>query len=300
MASQIKLQRILYATDFLESSRLALDYAVALAARYGCTIVMVHAVELSEAAEEVEVQTGKPSVSRNMATGRLEALANGVRRLGINVETHVEEGFPADIVTNACECYNADLLVIGIHGVHRGVDHLLVGSNTERILLATTCPVLTIGAHVLAGVDLDLHFPKILYFSDLSPEAVAAAPYAAFFGREFNAPIEVCQLLPDGADADDDSTRELIDTYCAEIKDALGEARTDWCLPSVQLQRGMAVTQLIERAQSQHAGLIVLGVHTETHFGRHLHTSYAYRLLARATCPVLSVRIPYTASKQTA
>ncbi len=297
MATQISLKRILYATDFLESSRLALDYAVALAARYQATIVMVHAVELSEAAEVAEAETRLPSVSRKMAISRLEALANGVRRLGIEVQTHVEEGFPADIVTNACDYHHADLLVIGIHGVHRGIDHLVVGSNTERILLSTTCPVLTIGAHVLAGVDLDLHFPEILYFSDLSPEAVAAAPYAAFFGREFNAPIEVCQLLPEDADPNDHSTRDLINQYCADIKFALGETRSDWCLPSVQLQRGMAVTQLIERAQTQHAGLIVLGIHTETHFGRHLHTSYAYRLLARATCPVLSVRIPYTASK---
>ncbi|MBW4038543.1 MAG: universal stress protein [Acidobacteria bacterium] len=297
MATQISLKRILYATDFLESSRLALDYAVALAARYQATIVMVHAVELSEAAEVAEAETRLPSVSRKMAISRLEALANGVRRLGIEVQTHVEEGFPADIVTNACDYHHADLLVIGIHGVHRGIDHLVVGSNTERILLSTTCPVLTIGAHVLAGVDLDLHFPEILYFSDLSPEAVAAAPYAAFFGREFNAPIEVCQLLPEDADPNDHSTRDLINQYCADIKSALGETRSDWCLPSVQLQRGMAVTQLIERAQTQHAGLIVLGIHTETHFGRHLHTSYAYRLLARATCPVLSVRIPYTASK---
>lgn len=297
MAPEISLKRILYATDFLESSRLALDYAVALATRFKASIVMIHAVELSEAAGVVEAETRLPSVSRKVACGRLEALAEGVRRLGIEVETHVDEGVAAEIVSAACDRYTCDLLVLGIHGVHRGVDHLLIGSNTEKILLSTACPVLTIGAHVLAGVDLGLQFQEVLYFSDLSPEAVAAARYAAFFSREFSAPVEVCQLLPEDADPNDDSTRQLINTYCEDIKSSLGETRSDWCLPAVQLQRGMAVAQLIERSQSQHAGIIVLGVHTETHFGRHLHTSYAYRLLARATCPVLSVRMPYTASK---
>jgi nucleotide-binding universal stress UspA family protein len=52
----------------------------------------------------------------------------------------------------------------------------------------------------------------------------------------------------------------------------------------------MEVDQILDRAQSQNAGLIVLGVRTESQLGRHLHTSFAYHLLARATCPVLSVR----------
>jgi nucleotide-binding universal stress UspA family protein len=52
----------------------------------------------------------------------------------------------------------------------------------------------------------------------------------------------------------------------------------------------MELDEIIKRAQSQSAGLIVLGTHTESQLGRHLHTSFAYQLLAKATCPVVSVR----------
>jgi nucleotide-binding universal stress UspA family protein len=55
MSLELKVQRILFATDFLESSRLALDYAVAFAEHFKATIMMLHVVELSQAAREVEV-----------------------------------------------------------------------------------------------------------------------------------------------------------------------------------------------------------------------------------------------------
>jgi nucleotide-binding universal stress UspA family protein len=52
----------------------------------------------------------------------------------------------------------------------------------------------------------------------------------------------------------------------------------------------MELDEIIARAQNQSAGLIVLGVHTESQLGRRLHTSFAYQLLAKAACPVLSIR----------
>ena len=42
-----KIKTILYATDFFENSRLALDYAVAFAQHFGATIVMLHVALLA-------------------------------------------------------------------------------------------------------------------------------------------------------------------------------------------------------------------------------------------------------------
>lgn len=290
MIPEIKLKRILFATDFLESSRLALDYAVAFAERFHATIVMFHVVELTPAAMEAEVVSAGPSLMRRAAQQRLNALAAGVRRLGLVVEAHVEDGLPSNVILSAVERFNVDLLVLGVHGVHRGIEHLVIGSNTEKILLSAQCPTLTVGAHVLSGVDLQLHFDEIIYFSDFTPEATAAAPYAVFLGKVFDAPIEVCQLLPVIAENNEHLQKELADDYCNTMKRILGNSDSEWCRPAFQLERGMEMDQIIEHAQRQHAGLIVLGVRTESQLGRHLHTSFAYHLLAKATCPVLSVR----------
>jgi nucleotide-binding universal stress UspA family protein len=290
MPTEIQMNRILFATDFLESSRLALDYAVALATHFHATIIMLHVVELSSAAQDAEIRTSLPSLTRKFSQQRLEALANGVRRLGISIEVIVEAGLPSSVILQSCSVHSADLLVLGIHGVHRGLEHLLIGSNTERILLSANCPTLTVGAHVLSGVDLGLQLNEILYFSDLTPEATAAAPYAIFFSNQFSAPIDVCISIPPVAKGNALLTSQLAEAYSDSMKQVLQNSYPEWSTAAFQLEHGMEIDQIVERAQSEHAGLIVLGVHTESHLGRHLHISFAYHLLANATCPVLTVR----------
>jgi nucleotide-binding universal stress UspA family protein len=290
MLAAPKIKRILFATDFLESSRLALDYAVAFAHHFKATIVMFHALELSTPAVEAELTTARPSVSRNAALQRLASFASGVRCTGLEVETFVENDTPSDAILRAVDYHSADLLVLGIHGVHRGLAHLLVGSNTEKILCAATCPTMTVGAHVMAGVDPALHFKEIVYISDCTPEAAGAAPYAVFLGNEFQAPVDVCHLIPETADDGQRVSKDQAERYCESLRHVFPSSDPNWGEPSFHLERGIEASQIIDRAQSQSAGLIVLGVHTESHLGRHIHTSLAYQLLATATCPVISIR----------
>ncbi len=284
------IRRILFATDFFENSRLGLDYAVALAHHFHATILMLHAVELPQGASEAETFTRRPSLSRKESLGRLNALAAGVRRIGIEVETIVQDGIPSEVILAAVETHRADLLVLGVYGVHRGLNHLLVGSNTEKILLSARCPTLTIGPHVMAGVDLTLHLKQILYLYDFTPEADAAAPVALMLGRSFGVPVDVCQLLPDNAENDPQRREELAEQYRASLRQLSDSGESEPFLPPFQLDRNTAIQQIIERAKARTAGLIVLGVKGQTHLGRHLHTSFAYRLLAEATCPVMTVR----------
>lgn len=285
-------KRIVYATDFLESSRLALDYAAGFAYRYDATILMVHAIELTQPAREAEMVSGKASLLRKSAEERIEALAAGVRRLGIQVEVHLEEGNPWDVLLRAADPTRIDLLVLGTHGVHRGLDHLLIGSNTERILLSSCCPTLTVGRHVMGGVDLDLRLTEILYISDFSPEAAAAAPFALMLGRDFGAGVDICQVMPASAEHNAPMREALAKEYSETLRSLLPDGGHRWSSAAFQLDRGMMKEQVLERAKADAAGLIVLGVKSQSHLGRHLHTSFAYQLIAEATCPILTVHCP--------
>ena len=285
-----KNRTIVFATDFFESSRLALDYATGFAERYKAKVVMVHAIELTQPACEAEILGHKKSMLRVSAEQRLESLAQGVRRLGIEVITHTEAGEPSDVLVRMAEAYNADMLVLGTHGVHRGLGHLLLGSNVEKLLMESPCPTLTVGRHVMAGVDMHLRFSEVLYVSDFSAEAVAAAPYALLLARDFGAPIDVCQLMPDAAVNDPSIKVAMSTAYCDEMRRILPDADHYWCTPTFQLDRSLMTEQVLERAEMNSAGVVVLGIKAEPFLGRHLHTSFGYELLAKATCPILTVR----------
>jgi nucleotide-binding universal stress UspA family protein len=288
--NELKIARILFATDFLESSRLALDYTVAFAHHFKSTVTLLHAVELSPPAKEAEVVTARPCVSRTAAKERLDNFSIGLRRTGLNVETIVEDGTPCQVILDAVKAKSPDLLVLGVHGMHRGVGHLLIGSNTEKILLTVSCPTLTVGAHVLAGIDLRLKLNQIVYCTDFTPEAAAAAPYALLFGREFNVPVEVCHLAPNPLQDDSESIQKLAENYCDALRRTLPDTAGDWCMPAFHLKHGLDLDQILTRVETETAGLIVLGVRTESQLGRHLHSSFAYQLLTRAVCPVLSIK----------
>jgi nucleotide-binding universal stress UspA family protein len=289
MKDSLKIEKILFATDLLENSRLALDYAVAFAEQFNASILMLHVVQLSGAAHAAELEVHRACVSRLAAEERLNVLASGVRRLGLSVEAEVVDGLTCEMILRGVAKHKANLLVLGVHGVHRGVEHLLIGSNTEKIMLSATCPILTVGTHVLTGFDIKLHVKEILLFSDFTAESASAAPYALMLGREFALPVDVCQLLPPVAEGNERLKKQLAEDYCQSMKGVLDDDNSTWCQPAFQLERGMQLEQIVDRAKSQHAGLIVLGAHTETLVGRHLHTSFAYQVLGRATCPVFTI-----------
>lgn len=285
---RLSIKTILFATDFLESSRLALDYAVAFAHHFRATLLLLHAVELSPAAEEVEAMGRGPSVSRKAAEDRIANFASSLRRLGLTVETLVVDGTPHHVILNAVQQHVPDLLVLGVHGAHRGINHLLIGSNTEKILQIVSCPVLSVGAHVLAGIDVDVALHEILYCSDLSPETAPAAVYALQLGEEFKIPVVPCQASE--PDVDGQPTLQTVERYCSALRRFAPDIDEEWCTPEFYLQRAMTVKEILHRAETEQCGLIVLGVHRETQLGRHLHTTLAYQLLTRSVCPVLSIR----------
>jgi len=288
--NELKIKRILCATDFCENSRLALDYAVAFAHHFNATVVLLHALELSPPAEEAEVVTARSSRSRIAAEERLEAFASGLRRTGLEVKTVVEDGTPCQVILNAVEVHSPDLLVLGVHGNHHGVGHLLIGSNTEKILLTVSCPTLSIGAHILGNVHLGLKLKEILYCSDFTPEAAVAAPYAMLLGKEFEVPVDVCHLASTPSDQDPKSAQKLAEEYCDALRRTMPETADLWCTPAFHLKHALELNQILKRAEAETAGLIVLGVRAESQLGRHLHTSFGYQLLTRAVCPVLSIR----------
>jgi nucleotide-binding universal stress UspA family protein len=282
------MRSIVFATDFLESSRLALDFGVAFSHHYDAKLTIVHAFELSPEAEEAEFISHRPSLSREHALARLEGFAAGVRRLGINVVIDLREGEPCAAVLSSAAESNADLLVLGTHGVYRGLQHVLVGSNAEKILLSAHCPTLTVGRHVMAGFDLELNFNEVVCISDFSPESVTAAHYAAALGRDLGLRTVLLPVATEKAMGGYD-IRAKIEQFCLALTaDGQAPAR-EWCDPAYYLERIVSDQQLVHYSRVWGNSLLVLGVHSKSRLNRHLHASFAYELVAKASCPLLSV-----------
>ena len=131
---------LLVPVDFSESATRALDGAKALQTDDGATIHLVHVVQpippmylAGQIASYFELDPGL----RDRIEQHLGTWAGVVP----NSRTHITEGNPALEVARLSDALDADLIVMSTKGL-TGVEHLLVGSVTERVCRFSVVPVL--------------------------------------------------------------------------------------------------------------------------------------------------------------
>jgi len=141
--------RILVPTDFSEPSDAALDYARALADKFGATLHLLHVIEPGyiTGALSNEVFIGAtPGDYEMLVTDAQAKFAHRVLpsdRARYRTTTEVMTGPSADTIVDYAEVQHVDLIVMGTHG-RTGLAHLLMGSVAEHVVRMAPCPVLTV------------------------------------------------------------------------------------------------------------------------------------------------------------
>jgi nucleotide-binding universal stress UspA family protein len=142
----LHLKKILVPTDFSDTSKKAVQYALRFAEQFGCDIALLYVVEpatpMIGAPLGVEPYTDKDEFS--MAEKDLAALA---AESHINnehsVSSFVRIGHAPNEITKAARDFDVDLIIIATHG-YTSWRHLCMGSTTERVVRAAPCPVLVV------------------------------------------------------------------------------------------------------------------------------------------------------------
>ena len=137
-------QNILVPTDFSEMSDEALAYAQVLAKPFGATIHALHVVPDPHAeAWSIEATGmnlgGLLDTWQADAARRLDELTFG--DLPHTCTTKVGQAYKE--IISYTEGHDIDLIVMGTHG--RGaIEHMLLGSVTEKVVRSSPCPVVTV------------------------------------------------------------------------------------------------------------------------------------------------------------
>lgn len=138
------IRRVLIAVDFSKHSDRALELAVSLARTSGASIDLLHVLEEApEYAIRVSPEIAEfEARARAKSAERLESAGAALEKTGLSVRTHLQKGYPPDVISRRAASCKSDLIVMGTHG-HRGFDRLALGSVAERTLRLAPCAVLT-------------------------------------------------------------------------------------------------------------------------------------------------------------
>ncbi|MBN9244730.1 MAG: universal stress protein [Mesorhizobium sp.] len=146
-------KHILIPTDGSETAQRGVDYGLALARNLGAKATILTCTDPYPLSGLAVGAGWIPSEDELNAFNKSQAEAAGkvlqaVRTAAAshNVETallHASDARPATAILQTAEACGADLIVMGSHG-RRGVDRLLLGSQTAEVLARATIPVLVV------------------------------------------------------------------------------------------------------------------------------------------------------------
>ncbi len=150
------MKTILVPTDFSQQAQYALDFAYGIAKKNGATVRLLNVVEAPHgtsfnAMGEMTAPDGMDSMFFAQLLKRMrEQLTTQVENpkyKDILVEGDVQIGNPYESISRTIADQNVDLVVMGSQG-SSGLEEVLVGSNTEKVVRRSHCPVITVKAAV--------------------------------------------------------------------------------------------------------------------------------------------------------
>jgi nucleotide-binding universal stress UspA family protein len=134
--------KILLAYDGSEPAKKAFDRCLEMTGCFSAQLSIVVVIRPPEFAEDVETEAIIEN-ARNYFDPEIEDLKSRASAAGINPQTHIRVGHPAEQIIAAAEEWGADLIVTG----HRGkglFERWLLGSVSRLVIAYASCAVMVI------------------------------------------------------------------------------------------------------------------------------------------------------------
>lgn len=140
----MKIERILYPTDFTEKSALAREYAAYLAKSLNSCIHMLHAIEpIDNDGMDIEITEFYRDLEPQLKE-KLEKEKAFFSKSGLEVISEIIVGSRWKVINNYANEKAIDLIVIGSHGIRNEDGSVSVGTTSHKVIFSSHCPVLVI------------------------------------------------------------------------------------------------------------------------------------------------------------
>lgn len=287
------IAKVLLATDFSQASQHALEHAALIAARHDAELHVVHArVVGDDDPQDFPPLEAYQAALDALARANLEQLSIPFE---VPVHTHTERGISAaQAILRAAEGYEADLIVMGSHG--RGwLPHVLLGSVTQRVVRASTRPVLVVGRapeHRPRGE----RYSRVLVPVDFSEPSLHAFEQAAVVARQHGSELVAIYVVEPPREPlfYVSSPAPPLDPleHTDRARRAL-QARLDsvaGVTTSARIASGRPEDAITSVATEVGADLLVIASSGRRGFDKLVLGSVTERVLRRCPCPALVVR----------
>jgi nucleotide-binding universal stress UspA family protein len=291
--------RILLAYDGSAASRMALQYACALA-RPGADLVLANACHDNNFVASAAAASFFPPVDPTPLIAAayeecdtvLRAAVGACAARGIPVEKVFVHDSTVDGIIAAGQKKQSDLIVVGTIG-RKGVARTVLGSIAEGIIQESDVPVLVVTGHAKVPHRTRV-FERALVALDDSAPSQAALSIAARLATTCGTRLSLCTVIDQVAATNDAGRTFEADLHAAGLLLLQRAKATADIAPFVDgevVVGGKAATVIERTAMQRNCDVIIVGSHSRHGFAHVFEGSVAETLARSSAVPVLVIPV---------
>jgi len=271
------MKEILVGMDFSKGAMNALNYATLLANGMDANITMIWVDKPSSKDSIFDNSLGS---YRKEVHRRIEEIIKkhekGLRRGELKFK--IRSGKVYEEISKHAKYNDVNYIIVGTHGIS-GFEELWIGSNANRIVTASPCPVFT----VRQGYVVPKKLSKIIFPVDSTKETRQKAIYACEIAKATNAEIVVLGISVSSVAA----IKTRVDNYSKQMIDYFEKHKIKTSTSLIKASNITAAT--LDFAEENKADLIVIMTEQESAVSNILLGPFAQQMVNHSPIPVLNV-----------
>jgi nucleotide-binding universal stress UspA family protein len=271
------MNNIVVAVDFSESSINAFLHALSIAQKCNTDLDLVWVRKSAEEKDKFDTG-GDPT--KEVKVQFTELIVKYQPELpGNKISYKIRTGKVYKEITDEARESKAMLVVTGTHGASVFVE-FWIGSNANRIVSLSPCPVITIRG----GIDIARPLSKIVLPIDSTTETRQKATFTGYLAKKHDAQVHVLSLYSTKAKA----IRRNVDSYSEQVAKYFEEEEIKYLITNMEADN--IADSMIKYAKSVDANLISIMTQQESSTANLWMGSYAQQTINRSPIPVLCIR----------
>ena len=278
------MKKILVPTDFSKPAQIAIDVAADIAKKANSQLILLHVVEEASGTSfnitgEVDVSSGWEDKMFTMklierSKKQMAKAIEGLKDAGIRVKQELRVGTAfhgmRDIITEQ----KVDLVVMGTAG-HAKLEEMIIGTNTEKVVRHSKCPVLTVHKK-----PLTTDFKNIVYATSMSKDEEVFSRIVRNTQQLYDSTVHLVRINTPGNFQRDAVVKKYMQDFAKKLQ-----------LKNFTINIFNDLTEeegIIYFADSIDADLIAMATHGRTGFAHVLAGSIAEDVVSHSKRPVLT------------
>jgi nucleotide-binding universal stress UspA family protein len=280
------MKRILVPTDFSKPAQIATEVAADIAKKANAELILLHVIEEATGGSfniEGEMSTsGADSWEDKIFTLKLiERAKKQMAKLGeepkfsgVKVRQELRVGTPFHGMRTIITEQKVDLVVMGTAG-HSKLEEMIIGSNTEKVVRHSNCPVLTVHKKPSKG-----DIKNIVYATSMSKDEEVFSRIVRKTQQLYDATVHLVRINTPGNFQRDIVVKKYMQDFAKKLQ-----------LKNFTMNVFNDLTEeegIIYFADSINADMIAMATHGRTGFAHVLAGSIAEDVVSHSKRPVLT------------